>query len=540
MTLEFRILGPLEVSDETGHVALGGPKQRALLAVLVARGGRVVATDRLIDLLWGEEAPKTATASLQNAVGRSATRAGRGRARDACARIRAHASSPSRSTRAASSARSPTRGGSRPTSGASMLVRALALWRGPALAEFAFDDFAQAEIRRLEELRLVALEERIDADLELGRHGDVIGELEGLVAEHPLRETLPQAAHARAVSCGPAGGGARGVPGCARPLRRRARDRARPGAQPAPGGDPPPRGGARVPTARLPPRTRKARSSKALSRGRVVPVIGLDGAGDLAEHLASAFAVPDDRPVDLARVSQYVATMQGSGPLYDELHSALRGGRRAQPAASLSRPAPGAPARARRAAPAHRHDELRPRARARLRGGGRGARHRRVRRHRPASRPLLAPTARRAAAADRRPEHVRDRAHARAAHDPPEAPRRRRSAARARVGELRHHRGRLHRLPRPLGADRGRPGRARGEAAPEPLPLPRLRDGRLEPAADPQPHLGRAAGRRTARGRCSARRARSRRRSGGGSTSTPLDVDPQAYVELLERRLEAA
>ena len=70
VTLEFRILGPLEVSDETGHVALGGPRQRGLLAILVLDAGRVVPTDRLIDLLWGEEAPKTATASLQNAVGR--------------------------------------------------------------------------------------------------------------------------------------------------------------------------------------------------------------------------------------------------------------------------------------------------------------------------------------------------------------------------------------------------------------------------------------------------------------------------------------
>ena len=70
MTLELRILGPLEVSDETGHVALGGPKQRGLLAILVLQAGRVVPTERLIDLLWGEEAPKTATASLQNAVGR--------------------------------------------------------------------------------------------------------------------------------------------------------------------------------------------------------------------------------------------------------------------------------------------------------------------------------------------------------------------------------------------------------------------------------------------------------------------------------------
>src|SRR5262245_66231697 len=70
VTLEFRILGPLEVSDETGPIALGGPRQRGLLAILVLETGRVVPTDRLVDLLWGEEAPKTATASLQNAVGR--------------------------------------------------------------------------------------------------------------------------------------------------------------------------------------------------------------------------------------------------------------------------------------------------------------------------------------------------------------------------------------------------------------------------------------------------------------------------------------
>ena len=70
VTLEFRILGPLEVSDETGHVALGGPKQRGLLAILVLEAGRVVPTDRLVDLLWGDEAPKTATASLQNTIGR--------------------------------------------------------------------------------------------------------------------------------------------------------------------------------------------------------------------------------------------------------------------------------------------------------------------------------------------------------------------------------------------------------------------------------------------------------------------------------------
>ena len=71
-----------------------------------------------------------------------------------------------------------------------LLVRALGLWRGPPLAEFAFDDWAQAEVRRLEELRLVAVEERIATDIELGRHADVVAELEALVGEHPLRERL--------------------------------------------------------------------------------------------------------------------------------------------------------------------------------------------------------------------------------------------------------------------------------------------------------------------------------------------------------------
>src|SRR6476646_5079953 len=70
VTLDFRILGPLEVSDETGPVALGGPKQRGLLVILLLEAGRVVPTERLIDLLWGEGAPKTANASLQNAVAR--------------------------------------------------------------------------------------------------------------------------------------------------------------------------------------------------------------------------------------------------------------------------------------------------------------------------------------------------------------------------------------------------------------------------------------------------------------------------------------
>ena len=231
-------------------------------------------------------------------------------------------------------------------------------------------------------------------------------------------------------------------------------------APPAPGRDSPPRGGDRRVRPQRRQRTRTAKSSSAILAGRVVPVIGLDGAGDLAARLATRSECRTTGPSTSPRLSQYVATMQRLRAALRRAPQPLRGGRRAEPAASLPREAPRPAPRARRAASAHRHDELRPRARACIRGGGRGARHRRVRGDRAASRPLLAPTARRAAATDRRPEHVRDRALARASHDPAQAPRRGRSAARARVGELRHHRGRLHRLPRPLGA-RPRSSRSR-------------------------------------------------------------------------------
>jgi DNA-binding SARP family transcriptional activator len=319
VTQEFRILGPLEVFDEIGHVALGGPKQRGLLAILLLEAGRVVSTERLIDLLWGEQAPKTATASLQNAVGRLRRALGpdvlQTRPRGYVLRVEPDQIDARRFERELVDARRLPADQRR-----ARLDAALGLWRGPALADFAFDDFAQAETRRLEELRLVVHGERIDADLELGRHGDVIGQLEALVRDHPLRETFRrqlmlalyragrqaealevyQSARARfidelGIEPGPE-------------LRRLQADILRHEAGLSASESPR-------------PSDEEGEIVKALLAGRVVPVIGLDGAGELAEHLARAFSVPDDRPIDLARVSQYVATMQGSGPLYDELHA---------------------------------------------------------------------------------------------------------------------------------------------------------------------------------------------------------------------------
>ena len=319
VTLEFRILGPLEVSTETGHVALGGPKQRGLLAILVLEAGRVVPTDRLVDLLWGEVAPRTATASLQNAVGRLRRVLGSDVLETRSPGYVLHATPEQidarRFERALSDARRLSAEERRES-----LVSALALWRGSALAEFAFDDFAQAEIRRLEELRLVVVGERIDAELELGLHGDVIGELETLVREHPLRETFCRQRMLALYRAGRQaealevyqGARARFIdelgiePGPE--LRQLQAEILRHEAGLAPQG---------VSTGT----DEEGEIVKALLAGRVVPVIGLDGSGDLAAHLAKAFSVPDDRPVDLARVSQYVATMQGSGPLYDELHA---------------------------------------------------------------------------------------------------------------------------------------------------------------------------------------------------------------------------
>jgi DNA-binding SARP family transcriptional activator len=320
VTFEFRILGPLEVEGDRGPVVLGGQQQRALVTVLLLEAGRVVATDRLVDLLWGEGAPKTATTSLQNAISRLRrelgaevleTRAPGYVLHAEPARIDAH--------RFELMLRDARRVGAEDRR--ALLQGALDLWRGPALAEFAFEQFAQAEIRRLEELRLVAREELIEADMELGRHGDVVGGLETLVGEHPLRETLRRQLMLALYRSG------RQAEALEVYQDARARFVDELGIEPGPelkrlqSEILRHEAGLVAPGAGAAPPDEEAEIVKALLAGRVVPVLGLDGSGDLAAHLASAFDVPDDKPVDLARISQYIATMKGSGPLYDELHA---------------------------------------------------------------------------------------------------------------------------------------------------------------------------------------------------------------------------
>jgi DNA-binding SARP family transcriptional activator/ABC-type branched-subunit amino acid transport system substrate-binding protein len=197
---EFRILGPLEVLDGGRPVALGGPKQRALLAALLLRANEVVSQDVLIDDLWGESPPATASKTLQAYVSRLRKALAGSDEAAPSARLETHGHgyvlriAPEAldaevfERRLEEGRQALTRDD--PKLAADRLRQALALWHGPALADLAYESFAQPEIARLEELRLTALEERIDADLALGRHGELIAELETLVERHPLRERL--------------------------------------------------------------------------------------------------------------------------------------------------------------------------------------------------------------------------------------------------------------------------------------------------------------------------------------------------------------
>jgi DNA-binding SARP family transcriptional activator len=191
--MEFRILGPLEASDEGGQVSLGGGKPRALLAVLLLHPNEVVSADRLIDELWGAHSPERATGALRVNVSRLRKTLPQDvlttRSPGYVIRVEPEQLDLHRFERLVDEGRSLLARGL-PADASERLREALSLWRGPPLADFAYESFAQTAIARLEEIRLAALELRIDADLALGRHDELVGELEALVAEQPLRERL--------------------------------------------------------------------------------------------------------------------------------------------------------------------------------------------------------------------------------------------------------------------------------------------------------------------------------------------------------------
>ncbi|MDP8932223.1 MAG: AfsR/SARP family transcriptional regulator [Actinomycetota bacterium] len=199
-SVEVRILGPLEVVADGGRVNLPAGKARLLLAALVVHMGQVVSTDRLFEFLWGGQPPETAANTLQTYVShlRQALEPARGPRQPSRLLVTREPGylldvdpgqvDAVRFERLVDEARQLLR--SVPGEAADTLGTALSLWRGEPLADFTFEPFAQATITRLTELRLTALEDRAEADLVLGAHDRLCGELAQLVGEYPLRERL--------------------------------------------------------------------------------------------------------------------------------------------------------------------------------------------------------------------------------------------------------------------------------------------------------------------------------------------------------------
>jgi DNA-binding SARP family transcriptional activator len=193
--MEYRVLGPLEVLAGGKPVPLGPPKQRVVLGTLLLHANEVVSTERLVDELWGERPPPSAPKVIQGYVSqlrKAMGEAGAGsviktRAPGYVASVADDEIDADRFQRLVAQARLiHEEGDARPALGT--YDRALDCWRGAAFADVQFESFGRSESERLEELRVAALAERIDCELELGQHERVVAELEPLVTEHPLRE----------------------------------------------------------------------------------------------------------------------------------------------------------------------------------------------------------------------------------------------------------------------------------------------------------------------------------------------------------------
>ena len=317
--LEFRILGPLEVADAGEPVRLHGQKQRALLALLLLEPNRVVSTDRIIDSLWGEEPPKTAATSLQNFVSQLRKLLGPEtlltKPPGYELRLEQEQLDFEQFRRLVDEAR-----GEPPDARAEKLRRALSLWRGPPLGDLGFESFAQSEIARLEELRLVVVEDRVEAELEAGRHAELVGELETLAEEHPLRERLRAQLMLALYRAGRQAEALQIYHETRRVLVDELGIDPSPSLQQLHGSilrqDP---GLERGGPAAAPPADRVHDVVETMLAGRLVPVLGTDVA-ELTTRLAERFEYPANGDA-LPRVAQYVAVMKGSGPLYDELHA---------------------------------------------------------------------------------------------------------------------------------------------------------------------------------------------------------------------------
>jgi DNA-binding SARP family transcriptional activator len=330
--LEFRILGPLEVVDGGAAVALPSQKQRALLALLLINNGEVVSTDRLIDELWGERPPKTAPNVLQNLVSQLRKVLPQSLVVTRAPGYRIDVEPDQLDLRLFERLVAEAQG--RDAQARAHLLRdALAIWRGPPLADLQFEGSASGEVRRLEELRQQAVEERIDVDLELGGGRELVGELEALVVRWPLRERLRGQLM---LALYRAGRQAEAL-GAYHDARRVLVDEL--GIEPSPALQQLYRSMLRheavlehAPPAARAPDDHLEEVVKALMGGRLVTVVGAGvnvamtaggspGPAEVVSHLVNSFDCPPEYARDLAHVAEYVTLTSGVGPLYDELHA---------------------------------------------------------------------------------------------------------------------------------------------------------------------------------------------------------------------------
>jgi DNA-binding SARP family transcriptional activator len=191
--MDYRILGPLEALDGERKLPLGGARQRAVLALLLLHGNETLTRDVIVDRLWGEGAPPTAAKVLQNCVSALRRELPPETIRTVAGAygltLEPDQLDRDRFERLLAEGRAALEAGDH-AEAADQFRQALGLWRGTPLSDFSYEGFAQDEIKRLEELHVSALEDRIEAELALGRHDELVPDLEALVSRHPLRERL--------------------------------------------------------------------------------------------------------------------------------------------------------------------------------------------------------------------------------------------------------------------------------------------------------------------------------------------------------------
>ena len=315
----IRILGPLEVEFDGRVCTIPGPRQRALLIELLLHANEVVSTDRLVHELWGGDPPRTATTSLHNAISQLRRELGDAVVTHPPGYLLRIARSEVDAFRFEDLLDEARR--QEPALRAELLREGLALWRGEALLDVAYETFASSAAARLEELRAVAEEELIDAELALGHHESLVPRLEALVAQSPLRERLWGQLMLALYRAGRQADASHAYQRARRALVEEL------GIEPGPAlkqlhgaiiRQEPELAVASVPALASADGADLADVVTALLGGRVVPVLGED-ADALTARLVDRFHYPAGEPAGIERVSQFAAATRGYGPLHDEV-----------------------------------------------------------------------------------------------------------------------------------------------------------------------------------------------------------------------------